>query len=192
MNKEKKALILVGAPPGCGKTYIARRIADKLAPCVFLDLDMLNPLSAQICEAAGVPYDKGGEFFKAHGREYEYRVLLDIAFANLEYTQYVIAAAPFTKELRDGARLAALRLRARELGAGVHPVWVTSDSDSCHENMLHRAASRDSFKLAAFDDYIASIDFAPPEDVFGLTVIDNRAGARAGLDRAISDFISQL
>ena len=79
----ERNLILVGAPPGCGKTFVAQWLAGALKPSVFLDLDMLNPLSAQICAAAGKPYDKGGAFFRTYGREPEYETLLDIAFANL-------------------------------------------------------------------------------------------------------------
>lgn len=188
----ERNLILVGAPPGCGKTFVAQWLAGALKPSVFLDLDMLNPLSAQICAAAGKPYDKGGAFFRTYGREPEYETLLDIAFANLPYAHTVVVSAPFTKEFREPERLAALRARAAEQGAALHPVWVLSDRETCCANMRKRQASRDSFKLADFDGYMNSICFAPPEQAEGLTVLDNRTAARGELTAALTELADRI
>ena len=188
----KRNLVLIGAPPGCGKTYVAQWLAENLKPCTFLDLDMLNPLSAQICAAAGQPYDKGGAFFRAYGREPEYRTLLEIALANLPYGGTVVVSAPFTKEFREPERLARLRESAAEQDAALHAVWVLSDRETCYANMCRRQASRDSFKLADFDGYMDSIRFDAPEQIAGLTVLDNRAAAREKLEAALAELASRI
>ena len=95
----KKRLILVGAPAGCGKSYLSRRLAALVSPCVYLDLDSLNPLSQRLCQVAGEAFDKGGDFFRANGRDAEYEALFTLAAEALCYSDIVILSAPFTKEI---------------------------------------------------------------------------------------------
>lgn len=181
----KRTLVLVGSPAGCGKSYLSRRLAELLSPCVYLDLDSLNPLSQALCRAAGQPFDKGGEFFRQNGRDPEYDALFTLAMDALAFSPVVIASAPFTKEFRDPALFSRLEERAAAQGAEVLPVWVLSSPEACKRNMVERAAPRDAWKLAELDNYLASVRFDPPEGLPRLAVIDNRR--RGEQDRALEE-----
>ena len=176
----KKRLILVGAPAGCGKSYLSRRLAALVSPCVYLDLDSLNPLSQRLCQVAGEAFDKGGDFFRANGRDAEYEALFTLAAEALCYSDIVILSAPFTKELRDPGRFAWVREMAAEVGAGVLPVWVLCSPEACRRNMEERAAPRDAWKLADPEGYLAGIRLEPPEGIPGLFVLDNRRRGEQG------------
>ena len=44
----EKKFILITSPPACGKTRLAKRLAQELNNVVYLDKDSLIPLSKQI------------------------------------------------------------------------------------------------------------------------------------------------
>lgn len=169
-----KTLVLTGSPAGCGKSYISRRLAAMAAPCVYLDLDSLNPLSRRLCRLAGEPFDKGGDFFRREVRDTEYETLLGLAMEALEFSGIVIVSAPFTKEFRDPALFARLAEAAAARGAEVQPVWVLSSPEACRRNMVERAAPRDAWKLRDLDRYLAGVRMEPPEGLPRLFVVDNR------------------
>ena len=186
MNKENRPgrLVLIGAPPGCGKTYYARLLAGALSNTVLLDLDTLNSLSSKLCALCGEEFDKGGDFFRSNVRDSEYETLMGFAFAALEFNSTVIVSAPFTKEFRHPEMMSEIARRAESMGAVLHPVWVLSSPEACRENMIQRGVSRDKWKLADLDGYIAGIDMSVPEGIEGLHVIvaRRRGSETANLD----------
>lgn len=186
----RKKLVLVAAPPGCGKTYYSGLLASRLGDCVCLDLDLLNPLSFKLCDLCGQERDKGGAFFRENVRDAEYETLLDFAFFALQHSSAVIVAAPFTKEFRNAELLDRIRRRAGEADAELVPVWILSSPEACRQNMLEREASRDRWKLADFEKYLAGIRMEPPEGVNDLTVID--AHHRENAQTAIEPLLQRL
>lgn len=173
-SKQHKNLVLIGAPPGCGKTFYAGMLADGIPNSVVLDLDSLNPLSAKLCMLCGQEFDKGGDFFRRNVRDTEYETLLDLAFSALQYNRTVIVSAPFTKEFRHPELLEIIRRKAEAMGASLVPVWVQSSQNACRENMIQRNLQRDKWKLSDLDAYIESIDLNAPKDIDDLYIIDAR------------------
>ncbi len=97
----EKRLIFVTSPPACGKTKLSRKLATELHHVVYLDKDTLIPLSKQIFAVAGEEYNRSSKFFEKEIRDYEYEVILDLAFEALRYDNLVMVNAPFTREIRD-------------------------------------------------------------------------------------------
>ncbi len=161
----EKRLIFVTSPPACGKTRLAKRLATALKHIVYLDKDTLIPLSKQIFKIAGEEYNRSSKFFEREIRDYEYEVILDLAFEALKYADLVMVNAPFTREIRDNEYIAALREKLAAVGAKLTVIWVVTDPEVCHQRMINRNSDRDVWKLAHWDEYLAKLNFNIPENL---------------------------
>ena len=186
-----KSLILVTSPPACGKTYVSKAIAKKLDHVVYLDKDTLIVLSKQIFVVANQEYNRSSDFFEEHIRDYEYYAVLDLAFEALEYEDNVLINAPFTREVRNPQYIADLRAKLAKIGARLVLVWVDTSPETCHERMIKRNSSRDTWKLEHWDEYISRCNFTMPENVGDVFVFKNNNGAEfdESLDR-IAEFLN--
>lgn len=180
----EKKLILVSAPPASGKTYVSMKLAENLKHVVYLDKDTLVPLSNVAFNVANEPNDREGPFFEKYLRDVEYQVILNMAFEALKYDDIVLINAPFSKEVRDSAYVAALRKELQEsYGAYLAIVWVSCSIETVHQRMIERNSPRDTFKLADWDRYVASQNFTVPEglkiegDPYSLILFDNNSDA---------------
>lgn len=168
-----KKLILVTSPPACGKTFISKELAKALNHVVYLDKDTLIGLSKQIFKVAGEEYNRSSDFFEENIRDYEYDVILDLAFEALEYADTVLINAPFTREIRDKKYMDSMRKKLEEKDAKLVVIWVETDKEVCHKRMIERNSSRDTWKLENWDKYIAGCNFNRPEDIEDLVVFKN-------------------
>lgn len=171
MNKK---LIIVTAPPACGKTYLSERLVGTLGHTVILDKDDLGPLVRAAFSAAGQPADMDGDFYKKHLRSAEYATILHQAFSTLRFEDRVLLNAPFGTEIRDVGFMQKLKERAHKMGAALLVIWVTAPLEVCHQRMLERNAERDRLKLQNWEAYVQKINYDPPLEL-------ERAGAVDGL-----------
>ena len=162
---EEKRLLFVTSPPACGKTKLSKRLAKEIKHIVYLDKDTLIPLSKQIFTVAGQPYNRSSDFFEKEIRDYEYDVILDLAFEALKYENLVMVNAPFTREIRDDNYIKNLRQKLKELNAKLSVVWIVTDSEVCHQRMIERNSDRDTWKLEHWDEYMSSLNFNIPENL---------------------------
>lgn len=160
-----KRMILVSSPPACGKTFISKQLASKLKHVVYLDKDTLIPLSRQIFRVAKKPYDRSSDFFEENIRDYEYEVILDLAFEALHYDETVLINAPFTREIRDADYISSLRKKLAEFGAKLSIIWVITTPEVCRERMIRRNSDRDVYKINHWDEYIQTVDFSIPQNL---------------------------
>ncbi len=160
-----KRLIFVTSPPACGKTRLSKKLATELKHIVYLDKDTLIPLSKQIFAVAGEEYNRSSEFFEKEIRDYEYEVILDLAFESLRYADLVMVNAPFTREIRDDEYIGALRAKLAEAGAKLTVIWVVTDPEVCHQRMIDRNSDRDTWKLEHWDEYLSTVNFTIPENL---------------------------
>ena len=161
----EKRLIFVTSPPACGKTKLSKKLASELKHIVYLDKDTLIPLSKQIFAMAGEEYNRSSKFFEKEIRNYEYEVILDLAFEALRYANLVMVNAPFTREIRDNDYIHALREKLAEAGAKLTVIWVVTDPEVCHQRMIERNSDRDVWKLAHWEEYLAKVNFNIPENL---------------------------
>lgn len=171
-----KSLILVTSPPACGKTYVSKAIAKKLDHVVYLDKDTLIVLSKQIFKVANQEYNRSSDFFEENIRDYEYYAVLDLAFEALEYADNVLINAPFTREIRDVKYVEDLRAKMEAMGGRLVIVWVETSPETCHQRMIKRNSSRDTWKLEHWDEYIASCNFEMPTNIGEVLVFKNNSG----------------
>ncbi len=161
----EKRLIIVTSPPACGKTKLSKKLATELKHVVYLDKDTLIPLSKQIFAVAGEEYNRSSKFFEKEIRDYEYEVILDLAFEALHYDNLVMVNAPFTREIRDNDYIRELRGKLAEIGAKLTVIWVVTDPEVCHQRMIDRNSDRDTWKLAHWEEYLATLNFNIPENL---------------------------
>ena len=161
----EKRMIFVTSPPACGKTKLSKRLATEIKHIVYLDKDTLIPLSKQIFAVADEPYNRSSEFFQKQVRDYEYDVIMDLAFEALKYENLVMVNAPFTQEIRDDEYIAKLREKLKDYGAKLTVIWIVTDPEVCHQRMIKRNSDRDVWKLEHWDEYLASLDFSIPENL---------------------------
>lgn len=160
-----KRLILVTSPPASGKTYVSKKLAERLKHVVYLDKDTLIVLSKQIFAVAHEEYNRSSEFFEKNIRDYEYMAIVDLALEALAYDDIVLINAPFTREIRDLAYMNALREQLRKRNARLTVIWVQTSAEVCRQRMIDRASDRDKWKLDHWDEYIAGINFSIPREL---------------------------
>mgnify|MGYP000162783201 FL=1 len=191
-----KKLILVVSPPACGKTYVSKKLAAALHHVVYLDKDTLIPLSKKIFEAANEEYNRSSDFFNRVIRDVEYEVTLDLAFEALEYEDLVLINAPFTREIRDVEYVKSLEKKLAEKNAELTFVWVEASSETCHQRMLERNSSRDTWKMTHWDEYIKGVDFSIPTPLANkdtgckLLVFNNNVGV--DFDKEMEKLVKQI
>ena len=160
-----KRLILVTSPPACGKTYVSKKLAENLKHVVYLDKDTLIVLSKQIFAVANQPYNRSSDFFEANIRDYEYAAVVDLALEALAYDDIALINAPFTREIRDAAYMAALRAKLAQKNARLTVIWIQTTPEICRQRMIARNSDRDTWKLEHWDEYIAGINFEIPKEL---------------------------
>lgn len=168
-----KRLILVTSPPASGKTYISKQLATALNQVMYLDKDTLLVLSHQIFKVMGEAENRSSDFFKHNIRDFEYQATLDLAFEGLAYTDTVLINAPFTQEVRNTDYIANLKQKLASLGAKLCIVWVQTEVGVVKQRMIERNSCRDTWKLANWDEYVASIDFSIPSGLDDPNVEDD-------------------
>ena len=157
-----KKLILVTSPPASGKTYVSKKLAEALSHVVYLDKDTLITLSKQIFVVAGQEYNRSSDFFEKNIRDYEYETIVALALEALSYDDIVLINAPFTREIRDTGYINALKAKLKEKNATLVVVWVETSVEVCRQRMVARNSDRDTWKLAHWDEYIATCNFNIP------------------------------
>lgn len=157
-----KRLILVTSPPASGKTYVSKKLAERLDHVVYLDKDTLIPLSKKVFEVAGEDYNRSSEFFEKYIRDAEYEAIVAIAMEALDYADMVLINAPFTKEVRNRDYMDTLQQILKSKNACLSLIWVKTDIDVVKRRMEERGSDRDKWKLENWDAYIAECDFSIP------------------------------
>ncbi|MHB8128390.1 MAG: AAA family ATPase [Mobilitalea sp.] len=168
-----KKFILVTSPPASGKTYVSKQLSKTLRHVVYLDKDTLNILSKQIFKVAGEPYNRSSEFFEENIRDYEYEAVVAFALEALEYDDIVLINAPFTEEIRDMNYVNQLKEKLKEKNARLVVIWVETSVEVCKQRMITRNVDRDTWKLANWDEYIATCNFNIPTTLDDPKVIDD-------------------
>ncbi|MBR6768116.1 MAG: AAA family ATPase [Clostridia bacterium] len=164
-----KRLILVTSPPASGKTYVSKKLAERLDHVVYLDKDTLIPLSKKVFEAAGEEYNRSSDFFEKYIRDAEYETVVAIAMEALDYADMVLINAPFTKEIRNWDYMENLQKTLKSKLACLSVIWVKTDIDVVKRRMEERNSDRDKWKLENWDEYIAGCDFSIPEELEALS-----------------------
>lgn len=162
-----KKLILVTSPPASGKTYISKALANALKHVVYLDKDTLIVLSNQIFAVAGKENNRSSAFFKENIRDYEYKAIVNIALEALQYDDIVLINAPFAKEIHSAEYMENLRDVVKQQGAVLYIIWVITSQQVMHQRMIERGSDRDTWKIAHWEEYLKTIDFAIPTCISG-------------------------
>ena len=160
-----KKMILVTSPPACGKTYISKQLAKNLKHVVHLDKDTLIVLSNRIFDVAGEERNRSSDFFESNIRNFEYEAIINIAMEALDYDDIVLINAPFTREIRSPEYMDQFRKRLAAKNARLEIIWVVTDPEICHQRMIRRNSSRDTWKLENWDQYISGVDFSIPSAI---------------------------
>ncbi len=187
-----KRLILVTSPPACGKTFISQMLAKNLEHIVYLDKDTLIDLSNVAFDVAGEERNRSSEFFETHLRNVEYEVVLNLALEALQYEDLVLINAPFTREVRDPEYMRSLKKKLMPYHAKLTVVWVQTSLDVCYKRMVERNSERDTWKLAHWDEYIATRDFSIPECLRGSDSVDDLLIFKNSSDEEYEDSMKKI
>ncbi len=158
----KKKLILVGAPPACGKNYVSKLICEKVEHITYLDKDDLSELVRCCFTLCDEELDMDGDFYIKNLRSSEYNTLFQLSFSALRFGELVLVNAPFVREVRDMEYMHALKERVKAMGAELVLIWVVAPIDVCYERMKTRNSDRDNLKLAKWSEYVKNIDYSIP------------------------------
>lgn len=167
-----KKLILVAAPPACGKNYVSELICRSLNNVAYFDKDDLSPLIRRSFELCRERVDMDGEFYLNNLRDAEYAALINLAFSSLRFSSCVIVNAPFLKEVYDLEYMRGLKQKANRLDAELVLVWVSASDNTRFLRMKSRSSDRDVYKLANWDEYVKKSNYGIPTDLTSHMSID--------------------
>jgi predicted kinase len=187
----KKKLILVAAPPACGKTYVSELISRSVEHIVYLDKDDLAAIIRCAFELCGEELNMDGQFYAKNLRPSEYSTILNIAFSTLRFSDLVLLNAPLSKEVRDSDYMRSLKERAASLGAELVLIWVTAPTEVCYERMKKRNSDRDTLKLQNWDKYVKNIDYSAPAKLLEDKAVDSLIVFDTADDNAFADSLEK-
>ena len=165
-------MILVAAPPACGKNYVSELICGAVEHVSYFDKDDLSILLRRSFALCGENIDMDGSFYLQNLRNAEYETLFNLAFSALRFSNLVLVNAPFLKEVRDAEYMSALKERAKKSGAELVLVWVTASNAVCYERMKARGSDRDTEKLARWEEYILKTNYSVPQTLETVGAVD--------------------
>ena len=168
----RKKLILVAAPPACGKTFVSEKIAEACKHIVYLDKDDLCDLVGCAFDLCGKERNMDSEFYSQNIRPFEYSTLMRLALSAMRFDDVVLVNAPFGKEVRDVEYMTDLKKQLRKMDAELALIWVSVPMDLCYERMKQRNASRDLRKLQNWDAYVKGINYSLPTALLERGAVD--------------------
>jgi len=171
-DSKKKTMILVAAPPACGKTTVSDRICRKLGHVAYFDKDDYSGLIDLVFDLTGNNRDMDGTFYREHVKAVQYGTMFHMAKTALRYEDIVLLNAPFPEEVRHPEILKCLREELKTRETLLYVVWVLASPEQCHERMLARNAARDQEKLADWETFVKNTDFSVPEDLVKQEAVD--------------------
>ena len=164
-------LVLVAGGPGAGKTSLGRALAAQFESGVLLDKDVVNGVWVDdlLVRLNDGQVDRESPVYLEMLRPLEYRALVATALDNLALGKTVFVVAPFGPELTDREWVRRLKHAVHEAGGRLRAIWIEVDPETARQRMAERNEARDAWKLANWDRFVASAQFAPPRnDLFVL------------------------
>jgi predicted kinase len=167
-GSERAALVLMGGGPGSGKTRIARELVRRLPTSLWLDKDLLSGRWVDqllLVGNAGV-VDRDSPYYWQTVRPLEYATLEAVAFAHLTLGKSVVIDAPLAPELNDAAWVTRMREACRDHSAELLSVWVRIAPATAYRRLHARGEPRDRWKLAHWEEFLATRrPYEPPAHV---------------------------
>ncbi len=193
MMRIMKKMIVIGGVPGSGKSYIGKEIAKSIG-FVFIDKDTVSRYFTEtlLVQLGLNKHDRESEEYINLVRDIEYKTMMKIAIENLELGQGVICSAPFIKELLEQEWLEDLKFELDIIDATLNTVWIHVDSDTAKERIISRAAERDTWKLANWDQYLLNIPLDTPGGVENMIEFDNSASPEIPIHVQVESLIRSL
>jgi predicted kinase len=146
------SLILVLGSAGSGKTTFAQHLVPELS-CVYLNSDTISEST--------FPDDRESPKY-LNARPVIYRMLYDIAFANLKLGNSVLIDAPHVGQIAGPEWRAWVMDEAERLGARLRVIHCVADQETRRSRLQSRGEERDAAKLANWAEYIQSEPFRSP------------------------------
>lgn len=184
-------VILIGGYAGSGKTELGRILARQTGwPILDKDTTTRPVVEAALESLGQSPNDRESELYLTMIRPAEYEALIAGLNENVQCGNSAVVTAPFIRELADEAWCSRLAANLASLGADLHVVWVKCDAETMRSYIKHRGAARDAAKLAAWSEYVGSINlnFQP---TIRHRVIDNSADSRP-LQQQAADLLGEV
>lgn len=185
-------LVLVGGVPGSGKTFIGKQVTRQTG--VFVDKDTVSRFFTEaLLTALGADKDdRESATYLDAVRPLEYRTMLKHAIENLGLGHTVVCAAPFIAEFKNEDWLADVELEVDLADAELVKVWVTVDPSTARERIISRNATRDTWKLANWETYLAATPHVVPEGVANMHVLDNSGSPTTPITAQINALLEAL
>jgi predicted kinase len=183
--------VFIGGYAGSGKTETGRILARETG-WAMLDKDTItrSVVDAALVQLGSTIADRESPTYLKAVRPAEYQCLEATVLENIGCGVSVIATAPYINEFREPAWFERTSATLASLGADMSVIWIRCSANSMRSYVERRAAARDTWKLAHWDQYVGNIDltFTPP---WPHTIIANNP-ADQPIQSQVKDFLKSL
>lgn len=150
--------VYIGGHTGSGKSLVGRALAQQ-ARWALLDRDTITRAvvdTALVALGSTIADRESQTYLDLERAEYQ---CLDMTIqTNIAEGVSVIAVAPYLQEFENRMWFERQSAALNSLGADMSVIWVCSSAESMRTHLERRAAARDTWKLANWDQYLESID----------------------------------
>jgi DNA-binding transcriptional regulator YhcF (GntR family)/predicted kinase len=157
--------IFVGGYAGSGKTEFGRTLARETGWAI-MDKDTLTReiVDTALVQLGSNQQDRESKTYLEVVRPAEYACLDAAMLENIACGVSVICTAPYLREFNQQRWFERTQSALAVHDADMVVVWIRASGTAMHSYVQRRAALRDSWKLAHWDDYMAGVDveFTPP------------------------------
>jgi predicted kinase len=184
--------VIIAGLPGTGKSTVARELAERTGFALVDKDSITRPFVEKLMELlAGDPHDRESSLHRQEVKPLEYAAWQAVMFDNLRVRNSTIVVTPLVGERRDPRWLRDFERDVRAAGAEIALVWVDCETRTMRRRLLERAAPRDAWKLAHWEEHLTRNEPSARPIVPHLR-IDTEPAAQPDVDEQIDRLAATL
>lgn len=168
---EPRQLVIITGCAGSGKTTVGKELARQLG-YAYIDKDTVTRDFTDfiLTKLGSFDGDRESELYRTEVLPIEYRISFKLCREIIDTGCSAILTIPFISQIKDYTRWQSILREAKfKSDVQIKFIWIEHNIDTEKANIRKRAAARDQYKMAHWEEYAASVNGiapAPEYDAF--------------------------